>query len=442
MIEKLKSWASTHLSPLKIDFMSLNRLRSNQTAESVFEQNLNFTDQARKGLLDLRAYLTDSSLGIENPKVLVNPFGRSPLFALVIFQTEKECRASYQVKGHREENHFRKDLTELSRLHLIPLFGLYAGEANMVTLELFDSEGKPLASKELIITTSSLPYDLYHEDQANYLIYKDSAGDVRFYLDINTLTDQACLMDDRHLALVEKNFSTPNYQSPAPSHFHELDFYGFVYRTYYVGSGIDGLSYQADTDRFYITSHEHSLRGEDAILEMIPQTGEVPKMHSHLPEGQAPSPFASFEDFGQSLPDPSCQDLLSRFEIPAETYPVVGWLCAPRLHKGASIQTTDCISKEDLFSDYGVRIVLQGDTLNITMHDQIVQEILFCKYDMIFQMDFSAYIDKDQPTTSECITVAIPFAEMHSGTYNMILRFVNNDQAVIADGLMLSRRRS
>ena len=49
MTSKLKSWASAHLSPLKIDFMSLNRLRLNQSVESIFETNIPYTEQARKG---------------------------------------------------------------------------------------------------------------------------------------------------------------------------------------------------------------------------------------------------------------------------------------------------------------------------------------------------------------------------------------------------------
>lgn len=136
MTSKLKSWASAHLSPLKIDFMSLNRLRLNQSVESIFETNIPYTEQARKGYMDLRAYLPDLSLTLDNPKVLLNPFGRAPLFALIVFHSETPCHVSYTVHGHQEENSFSRTLTEETTVHVVPVFGLYAGEANQITVSL------------------------------------------------------------------------------------------------------------------------------------------------------------------------------------------------------------------------------------------------------------------------------------------------------------------
>ena len=138
MTSKLKSWASAHLSPLKIDFMSLNRLRLNQSVESIFETNIPYTEQARKGYMDLRAYLPDLSLTLDNPKVLLNPFGRAPLFALIVFHSETPCHVSYTVHGHQEENSFSRTLTEETTVHVVPVFGLYAGEANQITVSLLD----------------------------------------------------------------------------------------------------------------------------------------------------------------------------------------------------------------------------------------------------------------------------------------------------------------
>ena len=141
MTSKLKSWASAHLSPLKIDFMSLNRLRLNQSVESIFETNIPYTEQARKGYMDLRAYLPDLSLTLDNPKVLLNPFGRAPLFALIVFHSETPCHVSYTVQGHQEENSFSRTLTEETTVHVVPVFGLYAGEANRITVSLLDETG-------------------------------------------------------------------------------------------------------------------------------------------------------------------------------------------------------------------------------------------------------------------------------------------------------------
>ena len=39
-------------------------------------------------------------------------------------------------------------------------------------------------------------------------------------------------------------------------------------------------------------------------------------------------------------------------------------------------------------------------------------------------------------------TFAVPFTEMHSGTYSVVIRFRDGGQEVLKDTLTLSRRRS
>lgn len=442
MTSKLKSWASAHLSPLKIDFMSLNRLRLNQSVESIFETNIPYTEQARKGYMDLRAYLPDLSLTLDNPKVLLNPFGRAPLFALIVFHSETPCHVSYTVHGHQEENSFSRTLTEETTVHVVPVFGLYAGEANQITVSLLDETETETASREIIITTGSLPYDLYRDDALQYLAVKDHAGDIRYYLDLPASMDQTADLSDGFLAVVENVYMTPNYLSKAPTHFHVIDLYGFTYCTYYVGSGIDKLSYAPSEKVFYIQSHEHALREEDSILEMNAATGEVPKIFADFPVAPEGIPLFTLEEMADRLKGLTLDEFCERFNQAPDTYLTLGWLTGPRLHKGASSQTTDSITKDALYTDYGVRITLLGDTLSVTMHQQIIQEILLTKFDAIFQMDFSAYIDKETPEVTDAYTVAVPLSEIHSGTYSLILRFVNGEQAVLADAIMLSRRRS
>lgn len=438
---KLKSWAQTHLSPLKIDFMSLNRLRLNQRAESVFEDNIPYVEQSKKGLLDLRAYLPDTAFTYENPKVLLNPFGMAPLFAVIIFYTENNTSVSYCVKGHRDETSFSRHLEEYSQTHLVPIVGLYPSEANIVTLTIYDDNKNMIAKKDIVISTGSLPYDMYQDDCLNYLTFLDKDGDIRYYIDLRTNQETAALLPNHHLALVENVCMTPNYMDKSPTHFHDIDLFGFTYRTYYVATGIDHIDYDADNNYFYIQSHEQVNHFEDAVLEMSPQTGEVNKIHHTSPISSSSMTPISFEQLADWMTDNTVEDFLNQFTLSPDSFSIVGWLSSPKPHKGASIQTTDCITKEELFTEYGVRIVLAGDAIHVTMHQEQIQEILFSKFDEIFQTDYSSYITKENPVVSESYTIAIPLSELHSGTYSVILRFVNGNQAVIADALRLSRTR-
>ncbi len=88
---------------------------------------------------------------LENPLVVVNPYGTAPLSALVLFETEEEVSVDVVVKGKEAseniEHSFRQEETD----HVIPVYGLYGG-AN--TVEITTSAGD---SSEIAINTGTLP---------------------------------------------------------------------------------------------------------------------------------------------------------------------------------------------------------------------------------------------------------------------------------------------
>ncbi len=133
-------------------------------------------------------YFKPYGYSIDNPNIVVNPYGNSPLTALVMFETDNYSAVSIKIlskDGNSDINYtFSKN-----KYHLIPIYGLYADYDNTVILA---SEDK---SKTINIKTSSLPEDFTYVDNMtydNFIFYNsnypyaiDSNGEVRWYLNSN-----------------------------------------------------------------------------------------------------------------------------------------------------------------------------------------------------------------------------------------------------------------
>ncbi len=429
---RFKEWKQAHLSPLKIDFMSLNRLRLNQTAESIFEGREAYNHASLRGSQNLSVWNRNGVFSFSAPKVIQNPYGTTPLTACVIFDTENPCRLTYTVKGRRD---FSYTDGQYHRHHTLLIHGLYPSAENHVVLQLTDTDGDPVEERELTIQTDPLPKDFFDEDQTpNYPCIQDEYGEVRYYLSIPASHEGVIFLQNGHLLVVDREFMTMDYQNPFPTHMHEVGLNGYVHRTYYVGTGIQGIPCESANGNLFLPLSEPSDKGEK-YMELDCTSGAVIKLHNKITETSVPFTLQE-ECFGQDAFVPE-EPVLA--ENPFTT---LGWLNAPGLHKGASIQTTDTISTEQLSDFYGVDAFLMGDTLCFHMKKDVLQEVLFSKFDMIYQMDLSSYIEKEHPEVDAPYTIAIPLTEMHSGTYTLVLRFVGGEQTVLSDAVMLSRKRT
>ena len=79
-----------------------------------------------------------------------------------------------------------------------------------------------------------------------------------------------------------------------------------------------------------------------------------------------------------------------------------------------------------------------GDTLLIQTTGNDIQEVVFSKSDRIYQLDLTAPLLTSPETRYR---LAVPFTEMYSGTYSIVIRFRDGGQEVLADTITLSRTR-
>jgi len=112
-------------------------------------------------------YFNCYGYSVDNPNIIVNPYGNSPLTAVVMFETDDYSEVSVFIKsksGNSDINYtFSKD-----KYHYIPIYGLYADYDNIVVIR---SEGK---EKVINIKTDKLPLDF---EMANF----ESNDNFRFY---------------------------------------------------------------------------------------------------------------------------------------------------------------------------------------------------------------------------------------------------------------------
>lgn len=93
---------------------------------------------------------------LDNPYVNLDPYGRSPLSALVIFDTKKPAKVSFTVQGKDQRTDISKSFDDYQTHHELPVLGLYPDDENTVTITVETKSGDQ-REKTLTITTDALP---------------------------------------------------------------------------------------------------------------------------------------------------------------------------------------------------------------------------------------------------------------------------------------------
>lgn len=135
----------------------------------------------------------------DNPFVIVNPYGNSPLSAYVLFTTDEPTQITYTVEGKTKDTEYSYTTKKYSVRHEIPLMGLYAGQVNNVKLEVENENGEVL-THDLAVETEDIDSDFYTAEitqknelkindgltymkpSSGELFAVDNAGDIRFLL--------------------------------------------------------------------------------------------------------------------------------------------------------------------------------------------------------------------------------------------------------------------
>ena len=201
-------------------------------------------------------YFNGYGYSLDNPNVIINPYGNSPLTGIAMFETSDYSEVSISVNGDINYT-FSKN-----KHHIIPIYGLYADYDNTIVLR---SEGK---EKVINIKTDKLPDDFgdilydgnYSFYNGNYPYASDSEGNVRWYLnrkyygDITVYKDNIIIGNDSY---TEDNHSTGIYR---------MNLLGKVYGEYLLSDDYYGNSIYADGNIYALSKN---------IVMIDSQTGTI-----------------------------------------------------------------------------------------------------------------------------------------------------------------------
>ncbi len=228
--------------------------------------------------------LEENDYGLDSAKVYINPYGSSPLSALIAFKTEKDTKVKITVKGKHED-----DITlnyDSNKEHYIPVFGLYENYENKVVIELDDG-----TNHEFTIKTSEIEYvptatvnsrvDNSLGDEIYFISSPitmqsfafDKYGELRwitsdmYYHDIVPL-------ENGHLLIGTYDMNT----DALATRVLEIDYLGRIYNEYNVAEGYLNDIYQKEDGNLILASKNRDRNTfSDYIIEIDKETGKIVK---------------------------------------------------------------------------------------------------------------------------------------------------------------------
>lgn len=209
-------------------------------------------------------YLTPYGYTIENPNIILNPYGISPLTALILFETEEEQSVTITILGKDENSTYTNTFDNNTR-HYIPVYGLYPNTTNNIIIECGN------VKKELTIETSPLPIELLVtetiDNNTNNLTFIasntypyaiDNNNEIRWYL-TKEYSSKIDYLNNKRLLLSDNTKEENNS-------LVEIDLLGKIYKRYNLDTPYLGDYEETDTSLIIKT---------DKLIELDKQTGYI-----------------------------------------------------------------------------------------------------------------------------------------------------------------------
>ena len=227
--------------------------------------------------------LSNTNYTLDNPNVILNLYGNSPLTALVVFQTKDLTSVTVTVKGKDGA----ADITHTfvpNKIHILPIYGLYPDYDNKVIIKASGT------SKELTIKTNPLPDDFTKAtftsndlsdgqfyfttpEDKGYTAAYDENGDVRWYLTGDYKWDIQRL-NNGHIILGSNKLVRQPYYSIG---LVEMDLLGKVYYEYNIPGGYHHNMIEFSNGNLLVASNNGRDSREDYIVEIDRASGNIVK---------------------------------------------------------------------------------------------------------------------------------------------------------------------
>lgn len=250
--------ASFFMTLISVSMIGYKIVSANEKVDEIKDV---IVDQSEK-----EAYLTPYGYTLENPNIILNPYGDSPLTAIILFETEEEEPVTMVIEG-KDQNSTYTNTFKSTTKHYIPVYGLYPNTENKIEIKCGN------ITKTITITTDPLPNDLIPksiENNSNNLYFitsdtypyaLDNNNEVRWYLIKNYTKKISRLQNGHFLLSTDTLISNQKY-----SGLVEIDLLGKIYKQYALNNGYYGSYAETDNSLLILS---------DNLLEVDKQTGTV-----------------------------------------------------------------------------------------------------------------------------------------------------------------------
>lgn len=242
----------------------------------------------------LRAEYESGDYSFDDPFVIVNPYGISPLTALLMFDTDEEMQESVRVIGHNanEDILMPPHNGQYKKKHIIPIYGLYASEMNKVTITLSDKNGFK-KTKDINIATEDLPemmkninlHTAYNVENVQSVALADGLNfshssiesmGIKYAFDLNG-NIRWYFSDVGIFAGANYNDGKNIYRSIGSYYYGDTlilqeSYLGRIEKMFYMPSGVHHDVHLTDYDTLLVTSH-HLESMQDLGIEIDVKTG-------------------------------------------------------------------------------------------------------------------------------------------------------------------------
>ena len=227
----------------------------------------------------------EAGYAFEDACVILNPYGTSPLTAVIVFTTDEPTDVTIRVKGDSAENDMVGHFPEATE-HLVPVYGLYGGRATTVELALgdgretsFEVETEALSFSPGEIAVEAIKPELYDYSRITVMcglggaLYGvDAAGDIRWYYNGGGTMGVHPLKNGHLMTPTAYTLKTSYYKSG----LQEIDWTGRVYRDYEIPGGQRHDFQELDNGNLLVAGDPADFSSvEDYVVEIDRQTGEV-----------------------------------------------------------------------------------------------------------------------------------------------------------------------
>lgn len=225
--------------------------------------------------------LKENEYSLNNAKVYLNPYGNSPLSAIVGFKANAKGTIEVVVKG--KNNNDLVTSFEADTYNYIPVFGLYPNYDNTVEIKfngttktikiktesMGDIEGKVISSSNKVTNSD---FFFATETLANSSYAVDKYGEVRWYA--SGYFHNIIPLENNHLLIGDGSFD----QYGMSSNILEIDYLGRIYKKYTVDSGYLNSFFLKEDGNLILSSKNPDRKSfSEYIIEIDGKSGKVVK---------------------------------------------------------------------------------------------------------------------------------------------------------------------